>query len=126
MTEFTDIDIKFQSHPITGNLNVVKGINSIKQSIRNLVMMNKYESLDDYNQFTDISASLFDIMSEIEIYFFKTSIETILRNYEPRAEVVNVVYRNDLENNGFYFDIIFRPQNAIQNETIPVFFERIR
>lgn len=84
-----DIDYSFRAHPVSGNLILKTGRDSIKQSVKTLLLINFFEKL-----FSPVSANLrgklfdnFDIVSESDSI---SKIKEILSLYEPRIVVDSV------------------------------------
>lgn len=124
---YSDIDISFRAHPVTGNLIMRKNKEAIAQSLKNLVMMDKYDDLTNPNIFTDVNYSLFELMDDVQLTFIKGRIENTINNYEPRATLLDVRYNVPADNpNAVIFTIYYLPQNAIEAETVDIFLERIR
>ncbi len=124
---YSDIDLSFRAHPVTGNLILRKDKSAIAQSVKNLVLLNRYEDLFNPDIFTNVSGSLFDLIDETDLVFIRSKIETTIQNYEPRATVLDIRYETLANNpNGFLFKIFYMPQNAIAPETVDIFLERIR
>lgn len=123
---FSDLNISFKAHPVTGNLYLVKDKESIKQSIKNLVLTNKFEVLFDPDIFSNVTYSLFENIDSADLVFLKEGIENVLNNYEPRCYIQDIRYKDDMENNGFYIEIIYLPLNSVTLETVEVFLERLR
>ena len=111
---FTDFLNDFSKHPLNNILAKVTNENSVKQSIRNLVLTNLGERLFQPTIGSDILKSLFepnDIITAENIRFFVRN--TISQN-EPRALLLEVnVYPNE---NAFNVNIVF----ALINNTAPI------
>jgi phage baseplate assembly protein W len=123
---YQDIPLSFKAHPVTGNVVTLKDKAAISQSIKNLVLTNKFEILFNPNIFTDVRNSVFDLFGEIEFQFLKMNIENIIKNYEPRARLVDVKYRNDFDSNSMNISIYYIPQNDVNTTQIDLFFEKVR
>jgi len=123
---FSDLNISFKAHPVTGNLYLVKDKDAIKQAIKNLVLTNKFEVLFNPDCFSNVTYSLFENIDSADLVILKNGIENVLENYEPRCHIIDIKYKDDLENNGFYLEIKYLPLNAVNLETIEVFLERLR
>lgn len=123
---FSDLNISFKAHPVTGELYLVKNKDAIKQAIKNLVLTNKFEVLWEPDLFSNVTYSLFENIDSADLVFLKDSIETVINNYEPRCQVLDVRYKDDLDRNGFYLEIVYLPLNSTTLETVDVFLERLR
>lgn len=123
---YSDIDLRFLAHPMTGNVRKLTNIDSIKQSIKNIVMTNQYEKIYDSNLYTNVSYSLFELVSDSDVIILRNKIEAVLNIYDRRVDLIDIKTRNNLEHNELFLDIIFRPQNSLENEVISIFLERVR
>jgi phage baseplate assembly protein W len=123
---FTDFLDNFDSHPVTNALAKVVNENSIKQSIRNLILTDLGERLFQPTIGSNIKHALFepnDIVTAENITSFVKS--TITQN-EPRAVLLSVnVYPNP-DQYTFNVNIIF---SIINNNTpiqLNVILKRVR
>lgn len=123
---FKDLDIKFQAHPETGQLSVLKNHAAITRSIKNLVFTNKYESLFKPNVYSNVYASLFDNFDPITAQVLRNDVRDVINNYEPRAELISISLQEELDLNGITITVTYRPLNMAEPVTIDVFLERIR
>ena len=85
-----DIDIRFKLHPMTGDLIIKRDEESIKQSIRNILMFSSLERRDNPHFGVGINQMLFSNFSMFEIQFLKMRISNNLFNYEKRIDVIDV------------------------------------
>lgn len=136
---YKDIDILFDKHPVTRKLNTLTNNDAIARSIKNLILTNKGER--PYQPFIggDIRNKLFEPNDGTVDAEVRGSIEEVLNNYEPRAEILNVSTRQgvdkmELRNSAAFFgdehslyvEITFRAINQERPQTISFFLERIR
>lgn len=123
---FSDLNISFKAHPVTGNLYLVKNNDAIKQAVKNLILTNKFEVLFNADCYSNVTFSLFQNMDSSDLVVLKTSIQNVIENYEPRCQIIDIKYKDDLDNNGFYIEIVYLPLNSVTLETIDIFLERLR
>lgn len=124
---YSDIDISFRAHPVTGNLIMRRNKDAIAQSLKNLILLDRFEDLVNPDIYTDINYSLFELVDDVKLTFIKESIQNTITNYEGRVTLLDVRYRVPADNpNGVIFTIYYMPQNAIEAETVDVFLERVR
>lgn len=123
---YSDIDLKFIAHPITGLVMSKTNTDAIKQAIVNLIMTNKYELLFKPNIGADIRRLLFSLNPSSAKTVIRNSVEDILNIYEPRATLNDVIIYDYTDNNQIGIDIIFTPENALEAITINLFLERVR
>lgn len=123
---YKDIPLKFNAHPVTGDVVTVKNVDAVKQSVKNLVLTNFFER--PYNPFLggNIISQLFENADPITEYNVATNIRTVLDNFEPRAIIDDVIVQSDPDLNVLKATIVFRIRNNINPFTVDVFLERVR
>lgn len=113
---FSDFLNNFDNHPVNNTLARVINENSVKQSIRNLILTNFGERLYQPTIGSDITKSLFepnDVVTAENITFF---IKNTIKQNEPRAVLLEVnVYPNP-DRNLFDVNLVF----SLINNNIPV------
>ncbi len=107
LTEYRDIDLKFNKNPNTNNLVVRKGDEAVKQAIKNIILTNFGERIMRPNVGSGIQALLFEPANQItEIRIKELIIETIT-NHEKRATVENVSVKSTHDGLGYEITIVF-------------------
>jgi phage baseplate assembly protein W len=124
---YSDLDFFFNIHPVTMDVPMLKNVASIKRSIRNLVLTNRYEKFFKPTIFSGVLAGLFENFDPILVNQLKDKIKEVLQ-VEPRAIINDVLISDyeELDRNGINITIIFKPINRIRVETVDVFLERVR
>lgn len=104
---YSDFLISFFKNPQTGNVGKVTNEQSIKQSLRTLVLTNLGERF--YNPLigSRIKTALFDPVNSITADVIRNSITECIRNNEPRVNLINVEISDDPDNNRYSVNIIF-------------------
>ena len=87
---YSDLRKDMEVNPITNDLALKTDEESVKESLKNLILTNKGERLFQPNLGSDVVKSLFDNMTPASIKVLETSIKSTINNYEPRASVLNV------------------------------------
>lgn len=91
--QYSDFNISFLSHPLTGDLGILYDEDSINQSLKNIVFTNKHERpYDDY----DISSNIQNYLFELNNSAFlnkevRDSLYTTIQNYEPRINIIDII-----------------------------------
>ena len=89
---FSDVNVTFTPHPVTGKLPVLKNADAVKRAVRNLILTNFGERQYDPLYGGNIRAMLFENTDDPLLdALIRTRIETAIENYEPRAKVDRVV-----------------------------------
>ena len=82
---YTDIDLNFTRHPVTGDVALKYDASAIKAAVKHLVMTRFYERLFHSEIGTPVSDLLFELASPSLSIRLKKSIADVINNYEPRV-----------------------------------------
>jgi len=88
---FKDISLSFAKHPVTNDILVIKNEDAIKKSVTNLVRTVLGERFFNPLLGTSIEASLFELSSAETNLLVKEEVRNVLRNYEKRIKLTNVI-----------------------------------
>ena len=124
--KYTDLDLNFRSHPFTKDILLKKGDNSIKQSVKNLVLTRKGEKPFHPEIGSHIYTHLFDSMTVDTVVNIKTTIEDVINTYEPRVILSSVDVTANPDQNLYDVTIVFRLINEPDPITVEFFIERLR
>lgn len=124
--DFSDLDLDFFAHPVTGDVVRKRGIDSIARSIRNLISMNFYDKPFHHEIGSNARKLLFENITPMTANLLKDAIIQVIQNFEPRAQLIDVIVESNPDENGYHSRIIFRPINVIEPQLITIFLERIR
>ena len=124
--DYKDLDLDFLAHPTTKDIVKKTGEDSIKRAVRNLVLTNFYER--PFRPWIGSNAQklLFDNITPMTANFLTDAIREVIRNYEPRVEVLSVTVSADPDNNGYNARIDFIIINRQEPASFNLFLERIR
>jgi|TARA_B100001094_G_scaffold121725_1_gene117488 phage baseplate assembly protein W len=87
---FNDIGMAFGKNPFTDDVSIVKDDNSIKQSIRNLVMTTPGEKPFQPNIGCGVYSLLFEPLDAFSADAIKSEIINTINQYERRVQLRNV------------------------------------
>jgi len=122
---FTDIDINMSLHPQSGDLVLKYDINSIKRSIKNLILTNQYERPFKPSLGINLSAMLFELSTMgTDAIVLEQDIITLINNFEPRANVTDVIA--ELEGNSLNVTIYLTISNDPRPQELNITLERVR
>ena len=123
---YSDFLNDFTAHPITGDISRVINEQSVKQSLRNLILTNYGERLFQPTVGSNVLGSLFEFNDLTTASDLKFYISETIQNNEPRVSLQTVTVTEDPANYGFNITL----QYIILNRDLPVistlFLERIR
>lgn len=125
-TRYSDFKIDFDPHPITGDLLVASNADSVKRSIRNLLLTGTYERMYRPYIGSGLQKYLFELVTPVNAYLIERSIITTINNFEPRAKLVSVVVNVMPDENGYTADVSFRILNLPEVFTFKEILRRVR
>jgi phage baseplate assembly protein W len=106
--EFKDLSMTFQVNPLNYDLIALKNETAIARSVQNLVFTYPGERFFNENLGSKVSRSLFENLDDISASIIKDEIESTIRNYEPRVDLISVNVSPNYENNEFNITINYR------------------
>lgn len=124
--KFSDIDLDFIPHPITGDVVPLNDVDAVKRSIRNLMFTATYERFFQPNIGANLRQLLFELVTPLTAISIETLIKDIIRLYEPRASIVNVRVELDPDELGYNTYLTFTVDNISELVFMDMFLERIR
>lgn len=126
VTDYSDLDLDFLPHPTTKDILRKTGVESIKRSVRNLILTNFYDR--PFRPYIGSNAQklLFENANPLVETFIQNAIQEVLENYEPRIVVKKVDTKFDYDNNGYAVRIYFLILNTNEPVVSTIFLERIR
>ena len=123
---FSDFQLSFTAHPLTGDISRITEEEAIKNSIKNLVLTGYNERPFYPGKGCGVYFLLFENLSFGVAVAIEEHIKTVLRNWEPRITVTDIIATPDYDNNGYYVTVTFEIINKVLIQNITVFLERIR
>jgi len=123
---FTDLDLNFRPHPLTGDIVKKVNDNAIKASVRNLILTHNYERPFHSDIGAPLRRLLFELPSPLTKTMIIKAIEDLLVAHEPRVSLteVNVTYSHDT--NEVYIRVEYRIINTSTLQAVEVTLERTR
>jgi len=98
---FKDISLSFQVNPLNYDLIAIKNENAIARSVRNLIATQPGERFFEPNLGSNVNQSLFENIDDISASIVKDQIESSIRNYEPRVNLIEVNVAPNYDNYEF-------------------------
>lgn len=123
---YSDLSINFGKNPFNSDVNRITEVDSVKRSVKSLILTNRYERLLDPAIGGNIRALLFEPMSSMTTTVLEDYITDTIKNYEPRAILDKVVVDPDYDRNSYEVTIQFRINSVEQPQTLTVALERVR
>ena len=124
---YKDISLYFTRNPVTSDVSTVTDIQDIKRAVRHIVLLNPGEKPFHPEIGTGVRAALFQNFTAPIKALLSSRIQEQLRKYEPRIEVTNVSFNDNIDNNELSCKIAFNVRNAPQQtEEVDIFLQRLR
>ena len=124
---YKDISLYFTRNPVTSDVTTVTDIQDIKRAVRHIVLLNPGEKPFHPEIGTGVRAALFQNFTAPIKALLSSRIQEQLRKYEPRIEVTNVSFNDNIDNNEMTCKIEFNVRNAPQQtEEVDIFLQRLR
>ena len=124
---YKDISLYFTRNPVTSDVSTVTDIQDIKRAVRHIVLLNPGEKPFHPEIGTGVRAALFQNFTAPIKALLSSRVQEQLRKYEPRIEVTNVSFNDNIDNNELTCKIEFNVINAPQQtEEVDIFLQRLR
>lgn len=126
ITQWSDFDFSFDINPNTSNLLLKRDVESVKQSLKNLLLTRKGERPFSPNYGSNLYNFLFDPIDIVTETLIREEISVSIRNYEPRVNLLNVLVEEEGKNSLRIFVEceIINPERNVFNFNL--LLERIR
>ena len=123
---YKDLNLDFQQNTATKDIQKIEDVESVKRSVRNLVSLNYYEKPFHPEIGSNLRGLLFENMTAQISHYMSKQIELLIKNYEPRCRMVEVVNRPDMDRNGYSVSVSFYVVNTPDPIQVETFLERLR
>lgn len=124
---FSDLNLNFVAHPLTGDITKLTNIEAVKRSVRNLINTNFYERPFHPEIGSNVRSVLFEPVSQIIEDILSRHIQDVIENFEPRVELININSKANVDENAYSVTIEFFVRNSPSGvQTVNLFLERLR
>ena len=104
---YSDLDLSFAAHPITGDVAKKYDVNAVKQSLKTLILTNYYERPFQPKLGSPVYGMMFENIDMITANSLKLRLELLINKYEPRVRSQQVDVVPMLDQNAFKVSIYF-------------------
>ena len=123
---FSDIDLGFTPHPVTGDLLVKTDENAVKNSIRNLVLTRHWERPFRSAIGSNVNSLLFELDGPALGALIQKEIENVIVNFETRVDLISVVADVNSDRNAVKIRITFKIKNTEKPVLLDLILKRTR
>jgi phage baseplate assembly protein W len=125
--QYSDLDLFFVRKTSTSDVNVLKDIQAVKRSVRNLILTQYYEKPFHPEIGSGVRGALFEMNSFVTAIILEQQVRNVIENFEPRVDLRDVQIDETDSGQGFNIRISFTVLNIHeQEETLNVLLERTR
>ena len=123
---FSDLDLNFNIHPTTKDINRFKNENAVINSVKNLILTSNYPRLFQPEVGCGLKRLLFEQVDNVTASLLEREISETIGNFEPRVDLQNVTASGFPDENGYKVELTFFLINNPSPITIDFFLERVR
>ena len=123
---YKDLDLDFGRNTVTNDVNKLTDVEAVKRSVRNLINTNHFERPFHPELGGNVRALLFEPMTPLTALNLQRKIEEVLKNFEPRANITQILADPDIDRNGYRLEIRFYVIGIQNPITVETFLERLR
>lgn len=123
---YTDFHKDMTINPISNDLALRTNEESIKESLKNLILTDRGERLMQPNIGSDVRASLFENATPVTLKILEERVKDVINNFEPRASLIEVDVTSLYDDNRVQVTIYFYVKNREEPLSVDVFIDRVR
>jgi phage baseplate assembly protein W len=123
---YSDFHKDMTQNPISLDLAVKRDEEAVRESIKNLILTNKGERLFQPLLGGNVTSHLFENNTPATTKLIQEQIKATINQYEPRAQLIDVVVQSSIDDNRIEVTIYFYISNIEQPVSVTVFLERTR
>jgi phage baseplate assembly protein W len=123
---YADFTNNLDLNPLTGYLAKTINDNSIKNSVKNLILTGNGERFFDSTIGSKMATLLFEPIDIVTAELVRSTIRETIENHEPRANIVDIGVIANSENNSYSVKIIFKIINIPEDITLDLILNRVR
>jgi phage baseplate assembly protein W len=123
---YTDFHKDLTVNPISTDLALKNNEESIKESLKNLILTDRGERLFQPNLGSDVRASLFENATPVTLKIMEERVKDVINNFEPRVSLIDVDVTSLYDDNKVKVVIYFYVKNSEDPISVTVFIERVR
>lgn len=125
---FSDFLASFDKSPLSGDIAVIRNENSVKQSVRNLVLTTVGERLFSPTVGGNIYAMMFEPFTGFTADDIKKDILNTLKQNEPRISSSDIAVQvlPNVDQNQFTVNITFFIMNMTDQVSVSLILQRVR
>jgi phage baseplate assembly protein W len=123
---FSDLNMDFIAHPLTGNVTPLDNIDSIAQSIRTIFKLRSGDIPFAPNKWVGLESYLFEPIDSATGAVIAKRIEWMIQQLEPRVLLYKVQVTPTDDETGYEITVTYRIRALNTDVSVTEFFTRVR
>lgn len=125
-TVYADLHKDLTTNPFSNDLALKTDEEAIKESLKNIILMDRGEKLFQPSFGGNIKAMLFELNSPATIKLIQEQIKSTINNYETRVQLISVEVYSLIDDNKIAIKIIYALRNKEEPIQVEFILERVR
>jgi phage baseplate assembly protein W len=125
-TLYSDFFKDLTINPISADLALRTNEESVKESLKNLILTDRGERLMQPNIGSDVRASLFENATPVTLKILEERVRDVINNFEPRVSIIDIDVTSLYDDNRVQVTIYFYVKNREDPLSVDVFIDRVR
>lgn len=122
---YRDLDLRLIPHPLSGDVKPLINIDAVKQSLRDILMLQKWD-IPFKHGIGQVRSMLFDQPDSIHMANMRTRLEWAIKSMEPRVKVKEMRIRLSPDESAYQVTIFYTIKSLYLDDTLDYFFQRVR
>lgn len=123
---YSDFHKDLTTNPFSKDLALKTDEEAVKESLKNIILIDRGEKLFQPSFGGNIRAMLFELNSPATIKLIQEQIKSTINNYEPRAQLIDVEVYSLIDDNKVAIKIIYALRNREEPLQVEFILERVR
>lgn len=123
---YRDLDLRFKSHPLYGDIRPVTDIEAIKNSIKNILLTRRGEKPFNPRFGSNVTDYLFEPATRATKLSMAEEIEYSIKEHEKRVKLTGITIDDDIDNNSFQIRLDMIILNTEKEVDISLLLKRLR
>jgi len=123
---YSDLDFMFKPLPVTKDIALRYDDQAVIRSVINLLLTNFYERPFQPNLGSNVNTILFEMADSLTSNVLENEIRNVLRNYEPRVTVNQIIVTPSPDENSFNLTMSFFIGNNTKPTSVNLLLQRSR
>ena len=124
--DFSDLDFNFTRLSSTSDVAKKTDVEAVKQSMKALIQTNYFDRPFHPELGCSVAGLLFENNTPMTQRSIRKSVEEVIQNHEPRAEITQVDVTDGSDNNEYRVRIYLYVVNHTQQEVFETYLTRTR